>query len=178
MEPLTHAAKRGESSESLPGWTRSWRSVVPHGSPVFSICLFLVAVSGCKSPSSPAGILPDPDPNASDPVMPPPAKMSADAQADTFTLTGTIVWKALEGGFFAIHADDGEKYDPINLPDSIKKDGLRVSATARLKKGAVSFHMYGSIVEIVDIGPIQESSGEALRGEERRLNEPSPRSRR
>ena len=87
--------------------------------------------------------------------MPPPAKRSAGPKADTFTLTGTIVWKALEGGFFAIHSDDGKKYDPINLPDSLKKEGLRVSVTARRKKGVVSFHMYGSIIEIVDIGPIQ-----------------------
>ncbi len=86
--------------------------------------------------------------------MPPPTKRSADGQAETFTLNGTVVWKAIEGGFFAIHADDGKKYDPINLPDSLKKEGLRVSVTARLKKDAVSFHMYGAIVEIVDTEPI------------------------
>ena len=88
-------------------------------------------------------------------MMPPPAKKSAGPRAGTFTLTGTIVWKALEGGFFAIHSDDGKKYDPINLPDSLKKEGLRIHATARLKKGAMSFHMYGAIVELVDIGPVQ-----------------------
>ncbi|MCH8217790.1 MAG: hypothetical protein IH892_13580 [Planctomycetes bacterium] len=87
--------------------------------------------------------------------MPPPTKRSAGLQADTFTLTGTIVWKALEGGFFAIHSDDGKKYDPINLPDAMKQDGLRISVTVRPKKGAASFHMYGAIVELVDIGPIQ-----------------------
>ena len=112
-------------------------------------------MSGCTTPSAPAEVLPEPEPNGSDSVMPPPAKRSAGPQADTFTLTGTIVWKALEGGFFAIHSDDGKKYDPINLPDAMKKEGLRVSVTARLKKGAVSFHMYGSIIEIVDIGPVQ-----------------------
>ncbi len=155
MERLTHVAKGEESSEAATGSSRSWRSVVSRAGCVVSICLFLVAMSGCTTPSPPAEVLPEPEPNGSDSVMPPPAKRSAGPQADTFTLTGTIVWKALEGGFFAIHADDGKKYDPINLPDSMKKEGLRVSVTVRLKKGAMSFHMYGAIIEIVDIGPIQ-----------------------
>ena len=82
--------------------------------------------------------------------MPPPAQQPVGPPADTFTLAGTVVWQTLEGGFFAIHTDDGKKYDPINLPEAMKQDGLRISVQARLKEGAVSFHMYGPIIEIVD----------------------------
>lgn len=70
---------------------------------------------------------------------------------ETFQIRGTVVYKNLEGGFFAIHGDDGSKYDAINLPESFRKDGLKVKVTAQLKKDAVSFHMYGKIIEIVDI---------------------------
>jgi hypothetical protein len=66
-------------------------------------------------------------------------------------IVGTVTYKSLEGGFYAIDGDDGKKYDPVNLPEAFRKDGLRVKATARLKPGVMGFHMYGAIVEIVDI---------------------------
>ncbi len=62
-----------------------------------------------------------------------------------------MVHKNLEGGFYAIHGDDGRKYDPISLSKNFRKHGLKVRITARLKQGAVSFHMYGSIIEIIAI---------------------------
>lgn len=64
---------------------------------------------------------------------------------------GNVTYKNIEGGFYAIDADDGGKYDPINLPESFKKDGLKVKVTARIKKEAMSFHMYGTIIEVVNI---------------------------
>jgi hypothetical protein len=70
---------------------------------------------------------------------------------EPFEIRGSIVYKDLEGGFFAIKGDDGRIYDPINLPEAFKKDGLRVKANARLKKDVGSIHMVGDIIEIVDI---------------------------
>ncbi len=70
---------------------------------------------------------------------------------ETFTITGTVAYVEIEGGFFAIHADDGRRYDPINLSEHFRHDGLKVKINARLKKDAVSFHMYGLIIEIIDI---------------------------
>ena len=61
------------------------------------------------------------------------------------------MYKNLAGGFFAIDGVDGRKYNPINLPESFRKDGLRVKITARLRMDAMSIHMYGAIIEIVDI---------------------------
>ena len=62
-----------------------------------------------------------------------------------------MVYKNIEGGFFAIESDDGSKYDPINLPESFRRDGLEVKVSARFKKEAMSFHMYGAIIEVVNI---------------------------
>ena len=70
---------------------------------------------------------------------------------DAFEITGTVVYKNIEGGFFAIDGDDGRKYDPISLPQNYRKHGLKVKVTARLKPDAVSFHMYGPIIEVVKI---------------------------
>lgn len=70
---------------------------------------------------------------------------------DGIELQGTVVYKDFEGGFFAIDGDDGKTYDPINLPDAYKKDGLKVKATVRVRKDVVGFHMAGTIIEIVAI---------------------------
>lgn len=66
------------------------------------------------------------------------------------TGTGTVRWFSLEGGFFAIRGDDGETYDPINLPPDFRDDPIRVRFRAKLTGGA-SFHMVGPVVEIVEI---------------------------
>ena len=66
-------------------------------------------------------------------------------------VVGTVKYKEIEGGFYAIDTADGNKYDPINLPEAFRKDGLKVKVTARAKTDAMGFHMYGSIIEIVNI---------------------------
>jgi len=56
--------------------------------------------------------------------------------------TGTIKYINLEGGFYGIVSDDGKNYDPINLPEEFKKDGLKVSFEAE-KSNAFATHMWG-----------------------------------
>ena len=70
---------------------------------------------------------------------------------DSFEILGTVAYKDLEGGFFAIDGDDGSKYDPISLPESFRKEGLEVTVTARLRKHAMSIHLYGPIIKVVNI---------------------------
>ena len=65
--------------------------------------------------------------------------------------TGVVKFINLEGGFFGIVGDSGQKYDPLNLPDKFKKDDIKVRFEAKEKKGAVSFHMWGKIVELTKI---------------------------
>ncbi len=71
-------------------------------------------------------------------------------------LSGTVRYLEIEGGFYGLVADDGTKYDPINLPAEYKKDGLRVKFAVLEKKGVMSFHMWGKIVEVVKIQKIVE----------------------
>lgn len=120
-----------------------------------------VAFIGCEDgpvpPKQPASAEPHatepkvPEPNTVEPNVPSPTEIPAVLPADAFEITGTVSHKNFEGGFFAIDADDGKRYDPISLPEQFRKDGLKVKVTARLKPNAVSFHMYGSIIEILDI---------------------------
>ena len=65
--------------------------------------------------------------------------------------TGTVKYMDFEGGFYGIIADDGSHYDPMNMPEGFKIDGLRVIFSATIKRGFVSFHMWGIVIEIIDI---------------------------
>lgn len=72
------------------------------------------------------------------------------------SMKGTVVYNELEGGFYGIVADDGKKYNPINLDKEFQQDSLRVKFDANLKKGMVGIHMWGVYVEILKIEKIDD----------------------
>ena len=114
--------------------------------------LTVINLAGCKDcPPDSSPEQQSPEPNVSDSIEPATSDTPAVPDADTFTIVGTVVHKNLEGGFFAIDGDDGSKYNPMGLPEDFQKNGLKVEVVARLKTDAMSIHMYGSIIEIVDI---------------------------
>jgi hypothetical protein len=84
--------------------------------------------------------------------------------AETLEISGTVVHKNLEGGFFIIEGDDGRIYDPINLPETVKKDGLKVTVNAKVRNDVGGIHMVGDIIEIVDISaqrrPLPKQGGQ------------------
>jgi len=61
---------------------------------------------------------------------------------------GTVRYVNLEGGFYAIYADAGPLYDPINLRQDAKVEGQRVRFVAESRPDLVSYHMVGMIIEI------------------------------
>ncbi len=61
---------------------------------------------------------------------------------------GTVHYETLEGGFYAIHADNGKLYDPINLPQEARVEGQRVRFVAQSRPDLVSYHMVGTLIEI------------------------------
>lgn len=87
-----------------------------------------------------------------------PSLLSAGEPADMtppapFSFSGRVVHVTLEGGFFGLVADDGSRYDPMNLPETFRNDGLRVTVKARRVPGAVSIRMWGTIIEVLEILP-------------------------
>jgi len=76
---------------------------------------------------------------------------SNESDDDTISGTGKIVFLYFEGGFFGIIADDGGHYDPINLPNEFKIDGLLIEFKAKILHDVMSFHMWGEIVELLYI---------------------------
>jgi len=113
------------------------------------IVLTIVTVDGCTS-------LDKRNANRGGPVAAAGSKeCAALPQANVIELQGTVVYKDLQGGLFIIDGDDGKTYDPINLPEAFKKDGIRVHATIRARDDVGSIHMVGDIIEIVDIDAVE-----------------------
>lgn len=68
--------------------------------------------------------------------------------------TGTIQYIDLEGGFYGIVDDDGNKYGPVNLQDEFQEDGLRVKFSFKILTNTVSTHMWGTLIELTEIQKI------------------------
>jgi hypothetical protein len=66
-------------------------------------------------------------------------------------ISGTVKYVGLEGGFWGIVADDGQKYDPVNLPKDYQKDGMKVKFRAQEIEDVASIHMWGKIIRILEI---------------------------
>ena len=104
--------------------------------------LLLVAagmLAACAAPMTPDALPPD--------AVPPGAGR----------LTGTITHASIEGGFWAIRGDNGVVYDPIRpLASEFLVDGLRVSATLRVRSDMAGTHMVGPLVDVIAIARLQQ----------------------
>ena len=76
-------------------------------------------------------------------------------KGEIIAATGTIKYIPLEGGFYGIETDKGEKYLPLNLPAEFKEDGLRVKFKGKLRK-VTTVYGWGKPVEILEIKKIGE----------------------
>jgi hypothetical protein len=68
--------------------------------------------------------------------------------------TGIIKFLSFEGGFFGIEGDDGSHYDPKNLSSEFKQDGIKVKFKLKLCLDDISFHMWGIIVEVIEMSAL------------------------
>ena len=71
-------------------------------------------------------------------------------------ITGTVVHLDLEGGFWGIEGDDGEKYKPVDaLPAAVRDDGCRVEAEVE-PANVLSLAMWGRNVHVHAIKPLED----------------------
>jgi hypothetical protein len=69
----------------------------------------------------------------------------------TLLIEGKVSHKEIEGGFWAIDADDGRKFTPLNLPTAFQQDNLAVTVRAKFRPDAAGMHMYGVPITILEI---------------------------
>jgi hypothetical protein len=82
-----------------------------------------------------------------------PADTTVASTPDTVRIvtgTGLVRHVDLEGGFYGIVDDLGERYDPSNLPEDFKVDSLRVHYQATVTD-KMTTHMWGRPVDIITI---------------------------
>ena len=64
------------------------------------------------------------------------------------TMSGTVVYEELEGGFWGIEGDDGQKYKPVSaLPAEALKAGQRVEVELE-RVQAMGISMWGRAVKV------------------------------
>jgi hypothetical protein len=76
---------------------------------------------------------------------------STNPEEEIVTGNGVVQFVDVEGGCWRIVGDNDSHYEPINLSDEFKKDGLAVQFEAKFRKDLVTFCQVGAIVEIVSI---------------------------
>ena len=65
--------------------------------------------------------------------------------------SGTVVYIDLEGGFFGIVADNGERYLPLNLPPELQKDDIRVVFDGVIREDMFTIRQWGIPLDITTI---------------------------
>lgn len=65
--------------------------------------------------------------------------------------TGTVRFITLEGGFYALYADDGRIFTPTNLAKKYKQDGLIVAVKGRILTDIMSFTQHGKMLQVKSI---------------------------
>lgn len=76
-------------------------------------------------------------------------------EQNQISATGTVRFQQMEGGFWGIVADDGRKFDPMDLDVEFQKEGLRVKFSAVPDNDRMSTHMWGMIVKLTQIETIK-----------------------
>lgn len=63
-------------------------------------------------------------------------------------ITGRVVSLPFGINSYGIEGDDGQNYEPVNLPDSLKSDGLRIRFEILPSREMASVIMWGKPVKI------------------------------
>lgn len=83
------------------------------------------------------------------------------------TYTGTIVYKNLEGGFFALHTHKGQKYTLKGLQPAYRRDGLIVEVSGVVDESAITFTQYGKLLVVKSVVTIDDSQAKAAKSQHR-----------
>jgi hypothetical protein len=72
-------------------------------------------------------------------------------ESESNYITGTVKYLSFEGGFYGIVTVGKKNLDPLNLSKEYKVDGKRIQFKYVEKNDMASTHMWGTIIEIIEI---------------------------
>lgn len=112
----------------MKSWLCNWRSIL--------VPIAVLLLSACASISEKGWVELKPDSAGSGPVL---------------HITGTVQHLDLEGGLFVIRSADGTQYNPVNLPEAFRIDGMAIEAFAKRRDDMASIGMVGPLIELLRI---------------------------
>ena len=62
--------------------------------------------------------------------------------------SGTVQKNDLEGGFWELHASDGERYQQRGGDDALRVEGINVDIVGKVDKGGFGIGMSGPILQV------------------------------
>ncbi len=88
-------------------------------------------------------------------------KSDTSGMAET-TLVGTIIYKAIEGGFFAFIDESGAHYTLHNLEAVHKKDGLIVRISGTPQPDMMTITQFGTVFKVSNVEVLDDSAAKTI----------------
>jgi hypothetical protein len=77
-------------------------------------------------------------------------------EAPTVNFKGTVRYVAIEGGFWGLVSEDGKNYEPANLGQEFRHDGLAVQVAAAVINRP-NINMWGTTIEVTAISRLENA---------------------
>ncbi|WP_157209629.1 hypothetical protein [Methanosalsum zhilinae] len=85
----------------------------------------------------------------------PSDEMTADIEV--ISANGTVIHVDLEGGFYGIVTDKGDRYYPLNMDEIYAENGMDITFVGKVKEDTVTAQMWGTPVEIISMSERSEA---------------------
>ena len=73
------------------------------------------------------------------------------------TMKGSIIYKDLEGGFYAFIAEKGDRYTLHGLDETYQKNGLIVEVKGTPKPDMMTFTQFGTVLQVSSVKVLDTS---------------------
>ena len=87
----------------------------------------------------------------SDTSEPEPSNEADPEPQNVISGVGTIRHIELEGGFYGIVADDSTRYNPTELSEAFRTDGMRVRFRLQIRDDVMTTQMWGRPVRVLEM---------------------------
>ena len=86
-----------------------------------------------------------------------PIEKEQTMQSKSQEISGTLIYKNLEGGFYGFDSDNGKKYTLRNLAPEFKKNGIKLQVSGRVRNDIMTFTQYGDVFDVENVNVLDES---------------------
>ncbi|MDY6977088.1 MAG: ribose-phosphate pyrophosphokinase [Pseudomonadota bacterium] len=85
------------------------------------------------------------------------AEAVEDSVKGEISMKGSIIYKDLEGGFYAFIAENGDRYTLHGLDETYQKNGLVVEVEGTPKPDMMTFTQFGTVLQVSSVKVLDTS---------------------